>query len=222
MLFLAVFCGFMAENEREHFVERNREKEYIQSLLEDMQEDTSELNDEIHLAISQLEITDTLIDIISNRKIGQVEIDSLYVLHYSSRLVGPYFEDRTSSQLKNAGGMRLIHKKDVADSLSKYWHSIKLCETMTQLYESQYKATTELSVRIFNSKYIVTKEVWDGPSLKHPGATFIRNDFELLAEYGNRATMKRNLLRIFIERMEITRNRAIGVMKVSREQYHLK
>ena len=28
MLFLAVFCGFLAENFREHLVERRQEKEY--------------------------------------------------------------------------------------------------------------------------------------------------------------------------------------------------
>ncbi len=36
MLFLAVFAGFIAENIREHFVERAREKEYIVSMVEDM------------------------------------------------------------------------------------------------------------------------------------------------------------------------------------------
>ena len=31
MLFLAVFCGFLAENQREHFIEHRREKEYHES-----------------------------------------------------------------------------------------------------------------------------------------------------------------------------------------------
>jgi len=30
MLFLAVFCGFLAENEREHYVESKREKIYTE------------------------------------------------------------------------------------------------------------------------------------------------------------------------------------------------
>ncbi len=33
MLFLAVFCGFLAENQREHMVEHKREKQYMQSML---------------------------------------------------------------------------------------------------------------------------------------------------------------------------------------------
>ena len=39
MLFLAVFCGFMAENFREHQIEHKREKEYITSLIKDVELD---------------------------------------------------------------------------------------------------------------------------------------------------------------------------------------
>ena len=44
MLFLAVFCGFLAENWREHIVEHQREKKYILSLIGDIRKDTSELS----------------------------------------------------------------------------------------------------------------------------------------------------------------------------------
>ena len=36
ILFLAVFLGFVAENIREQSVERHREKEFIQSFVEDL------------------------------------------------------------------------------------------------------------------------------------------------------------------------------------------
>jgi len=35
MMFLAVFCGFLAENQREHIVEGNRAKEYAALLIQD-------------------------------------------------------------------------------------------------------------------------------------------------------------------------------------------
>ena len=35
MLFLAVFCGFLAENEREHYVEHQREKQYANELYDE-------------------------------------------------------------------------------------------------------------------------------------------------------------------------------------------
>jgi hypothetical protein len=43
MLFFAVFCGFLAENQREHMVEHQREKQYMKSLLEDLQNDIADL-----------------------------------------------------------------------------------------------------------------------------------------------------------------------------------
>src|SRR6188768_901067 len=40
MLFLAVFCGFLTENLREHRVERQRGRQYIQSFYQDLKTDT--------------------------------------------------------------------------------------------------------------------------------------------------------------------------------------
>ena len=36
MLFLAVFCGFLAEYKLEQTIERHREKEYMQLMVEDL------------------------------------------------------------------------------------------------------------------------------------------------------------------------------------------
>src|SRR4030095_10992935 len=44
MLFLAVFCGFLAENQRVHCVEHQREKQYIRSKIEDVRSDTAIFN----------------------------------------------------------------------------------------------------------------------------------------------------------------------------------
>src|SRR4030095_3405141 len=40
MLFLAVFAGFLAENQREHIVEHQREKKFAKRLLSDLQQDS--------------------------------------------------------------------------------------------------------------------------------------------------------------------------------------
>ncbi|HJS54003.1 MAG TPA: hypothetical protein VJ765_05645, partial [Chitinophagaceae bacterium] len=36
MLFLAVFCGFLAEYQLEHKIEKDKERQYIQNLLDDL------------------------------------------------------------------------------------------------------------------------------------------------------------------------------------------
>ena len=61
MLFLAVFCGFLAENQREHIVEHKREKQYMQNLLQDLKRDSSALATEIRLRNRKSMRADSLI-----------------------------------------------------------------------------------------------------------------------------------------------------------------
>jgi len=120
MLFLAVFCGFLAEYQLEHKIERDREKKYIRSFIEDLKSDT------------------LFIDRYLNNK-GQkiIEYDSLiWYLNspdpdlYGGRIYflgrqltrSPIFTpaDGTIKQLTNSGGLRLIKNQPVSDSIMAY------------------------------------------------------------------------------------------------------
>ncbi|MEK7224193.1 MAG: hypothetical protein AAB221_00735, partial [Bacteroidota bacterium] len=108
MLFLAVFCGFLAEYQLEHKIERDREKQYMKSLLEDLATDTSMVNERYDTAKLQKNISDSILEILYYQQpLSEQAITRLYTLHYSTFLVTADFEDRTKSQLKNSGTMRL-------------------------------------------------------------------------------------------------------------------
>ena len=65
MLFLAVFCGFLAEYKLEQTIERHREKEYMQLMIEDLKKDTANINKMVagnRIIISGL---DSLLDLLS-------------------------------------------------------------------------------------------------------------------------------------------------------------
>jgi hypothetical protein len=53
MLFLAVFCGFLAENQREHFVEHQREKQYARELYDEFFADSIAVADKIKLRLDK-------------------------------------------------------------------------------------------------------------------------------------------------------------------------
>src|SRR5687768_3128800 len=61
MLFLAVFCGFLAEYQLEHKIERDKEKEYIHSMAEDLKNDTLSLGNAIRRNMEQIKGKDTFI-----------------------------------------------------------------------------------------------------------------------------------------------------------------
>lgn len=45
MLFLAVFCGFLAEYQLEHKIEKDRERQYVKSLARDVNDDIRFINE---------------------------------------------------------------------------------------------------------------------------------------------------------------------------------
>jgi len=122
MLFLAVFCGFLAENQLEHKIEKDREKQYMISLLEDLHIDTVELQGEYQLGEQQRAVADTLIEAINNQEPTSDNIKKIYLLSANStRVVSVGFQNRTSSQLKNSGGMRLFQIPSLAiGKMKKY------------------------------------------------------------------------------------------------------
>ena len=66
MLFLAVFCGFLAEYQLEHKIEKDREKQYIRSLTDDLGEDTLILSENIKDCEGHMKRIDTLVRLLNS------------------------------------------------------------------------------------------------------------------------------------------------------------
>ncbi len=117
IIFLAVSMGFLAENIRELYVEKKHEKEYMFSLVRDLDKDVSDINKttkQIDISIAR---ADTFIVLFK-------------AADYKNSSAGKYFHgkqlgllnlwrsnDGTTQQLNYAGGLRLIENKMVIDSI---------------------------------------------------------------------------------------------------------
>lgn len=117
MLFLAVFCGFLAEWQLEHVIENSREKEFINSMIEDAQIDTANINKVVKENKIRLLYIDSLISVCfnyENQKTNDYEIYKLFRKAITTASVVKPTE-RTLIQLTNSGGMRLIRNKTSAN-----------------------------------------------------------------------------------------------------------
>jgi hypothetical protein len=121
MLFLAVFCGFLAEYQLEQTIERHKEKEYIGSFVNDLKLDTARMQAVIRAITntntgidSLLAISNTLTDV---EHIGQF---CYYYISYCTRSNIVVSNEGTLQQLKNAGGLRVIKNKGAVDSIMLY------------------------------------------------------------------------------------------------------
>ena len=145
MLFLAVFCGFIAENWRVQLEEHKREKEFIYSIVEDLKSDTFQSNkiliqlkrissgiDSVLIALSSHEIVDN-----SNRAY-RLWTKNLGLEVFVSN-------DRTIQQLKNSGELRLIRNKAVSDSIMKYDQTLKKYHVQSDLMYSALRDMTNYS-----------------------------------------------------------------------------
>ena len=121
MLFLAVFCGFLAENQREHYIEGRREKKYIQNLIHDLARDTINYNLSITLRLERERQAHQLITMLysSDRNIHLADL--YYFARQMPRMNTIFYStDATMNQLKNSGALRLIKKTEIADSIVAY------------------------------------------------------------------------------------------------------
>src|SRR5688572_28987377 len=121
MLFLAVFCGFLAENQREHYIEQKREKKYIQNLLHDLARDTTNYNRTITARLEREKQAFQMVSMLYSRDRNK-HLGELYNFARQMPRMNTIFfpTDATMNQLKNSGALRLIKKTNIADSIVAY------------------------------------------------------------------------------------------------------
>ena len=134
MLFLAVFCGFLAEYKLEHKIEKNKEKQYIRSFMEDMEADTVSLNSRIRYCELTVRRADSAIAVLSQQDPDKVAGEIYYFLRWIHRSDVFNVNDKTIVQLRNAGGMRLVSSTAVSDSIIDYYKDV---DVIRFVYEEQ-------------------------------------------------------------------------------------
>lgn len=120
MLFLAVFCGFLAENFREHNVERHREKEYVMSLLAELKYDSAQY----HSSIKKIVYLGPMLDS-AFENIKHADRYSYILLGKWNTPINATGVDYkpmmpTIEQLKSSGNLRLIQSRALLNKIVEY------------------------------------------------------------------------------------------------------
>ena len=122
MLFLAVFCGFLAEYQLEHTIEHQREKQYIRSLIADLKSDQQILDNHLFHVKTGLLRMDTVISILNTPSAVANNTGQLYYLARLAPRLNPLSTNtRTFEQLKNSGNFRLIRDLNTSNMIMTYY-----------------------------------------------------------------------------------------------------
>jgi hypothetical protein len=136
MLFLAVSLGFMAENIREHQVEKQREIKFLQNIHQDLQKDIKEIDTNIAYMDQKQLLADTLFSKIKDQSIRKnLPEFYYYVKNLSFRHL---FEnsDNGFTQLKTSGGLRLIENNEIVEKIQDYTTSLARNMSLQELNET--------------------------------------------------------------------------------------
>ena len=153
MLFLAVTLGFFVENQREHYIEHQREKQFIGSLFNDIRSDTAN----IARIISARTAKERMLDSISNMMNSLRPANFIKQIYPYAVYVGrtlPYRflpNDGTMQQLKNSGALRLIRNRVVVDSISKYDINVRNMLGQYAVEENQIEHYRTAGAKIFDA-----------------------------------------------------------------------
>ena len=224
MLFLAVFCGFLAEYGLEHKIEADREKQYARSMVEDLKSDTADLNRIIQLRTNRIEILDSLSILLSGTGKSTNLSDLYYYSVRSARFANLQFiyNDRTIQQLKNSGSLRLIRNSIVSDNITRYYSRVRRLENSQEREEVNIRDLKPYRLKIFDSQIydmMLTKEDRIRRPAGNPALLQYTKE-DLNAFNGNLHAVKGSNIacRDFSKDLY---NNAVNVMNIIKKEYHL-
>ena len=120
MLFLAVTLGFLVENQREHYVEHVRAKEFAKSLMQDLQNDTTAINVQKKSAEIFISITDNLLNLSKTKLEGRNAAEFSFYTRFLYWTAPLSWNRTTFEQVKNSGSLRYFRNLQLLGKLMKY------------------------------------------------------------------------------------------------------
>ena len=153
MLFLAVTLGFFVENQREHYIEHKREKQFIRSLFNDIKSDTANIARIINARTIKERSLDSFSYLMNSPDPGEFIKQIYSYTVYAGRTLPYRFipNDGTMQQLKNSGALRLIRNRAVVDSIAKYDISVRNMLGQYAVEENQIEHYRTAAAKIFDA-----------------------------------------------------------------------
>ena len=230
MLFFAVFCGFLAENKREHIVEARRAKEYARLLIEDIKKDTAEVKAMNNEVIAVMNAFDSIKLIVHKGIMGNKVKGSFYYYSRIGSIVPTVnWNDAAFTQVIQSGNLRYFNNEDLVKKISYYYAATQEIDGQNETDRKFREKIVEIRNRILNNYYFCRYSAFniDGEKVNDSLLTMLiplqQSNPDLLNEYANsfenrRATL-RNLSGMHFQR---ALNTADELMLMLKKEYHLK
>jgi hypothetical protein len=220
MLFLAVFCGFLAENQREHMVEHQREKQFAKQLLADLRADSFVLSTRIERMNGILKKHQQFYQLMTgpvkptNKEILNNCLPLLYLFNMPVT-TGAY------NQMKASGALRYIQNENLTNALQKYYEVLIPMIASNVGYESNYYAN---NIDPFVLKHFRAQDFdYAGDSVKTAVPVILDRTNQADQELLNIIEGYANSHKVILERSTIPAQRNLNkLIDLLKKEYHFK
>ncbi len=232
MLFLAVFCGFLAEYQLEHKIERDRTREYASLLIKDLEKDTIQINN----VVNQLGEISACIDSISmflHNGVSGNKVPGSFYYHSQIGTLSPImiWNDATLIQLTQSGNLRYFRDQELVNKISSYYSNQDYIRYLTNGDRERREKSMAIRSRILNNYYYKDySTVLPLGKVKLLSDLLMKNiipvqsnDPQLLNEYANSFENRRGYINLVLtDTYPKAKANAKELILILKKEYHLK
>jgi len=223
MIFLAVTMGFFAENLRDNIDNKQKENEYIQSLLVDLKADTTEMNNYFVSNAERISNYKLLLSYLENPIASDTSYRTKFynAAHFTINTDAVGFTDRVISQLKSSDNFRLITNAKVVSEIVAYGISTASCR-------DQLAIVNHFTIDCSNyARQVINFKVYSSSSLgikdnNIATINLISTDHNALLQYSNAIYMKAGAEKYYSRLIADQQKRAIDLIALLKREYDLK
>jgi hypothetical protein len=223
MLFLAVFCGFLAENYRETIINKEKAHHYIQNMVADLKADTADVNFAIYYNQLWSDHLDSALQvpIVRLKNINSQDTFFYHFLPFYSWLQTFIQNDNTITQLK-AGGFNFIRNEKVVDSINLVYNFYRNVD-----FNNNYMSTCswdiirkaqelmEMPIPFLTIEENIPKQVLQNKEI------FIKYDFPSIHQLYSMIRNAKGALATSIFYEKQYRDKAVRLLTYLQKEYHL-
>ncbi len=228
MIFLAVTMGFIAENIRERITDRNKEKEYIESLVQDLKTDTILANKTIKTITFQMYGMDTL-EMLLTPYVNKND-SAVYICYREENCLHNQhtinFSDRTITQLFSSGNMRLIKKQSISDRITQYYSDIRDVDAQKGYYVDYFHKCLDIFQEIYEFDSYHSKINSKGedvlPPLVYGKLRIATTNAEDLKKFKSTIEFTKGIISSYRTDIDSLRNEGGSLLRFLKDEYSLR
>jgi len=222
MIFLAVTMGFIAENTREHIIEKSTVKRNMEMVFTGLKNDTARINSVIRFNKNKrIKFLDTILSLQDKNHFDTLDSRLLSLLFFKSgQRQFFHSNDAAFEQMKSSGTLRFIKNNAFFDSMYLYGLSnTAIYHTENYLDQRQEAASQSASrILIFPKVYdIASNSILFSSKIPFPQIDeIITRQF-----FNDEATLRMLLVNYYIPNLQRQNNRALALIQFLQKEYNL-